>query len=85
MPRGEETRNRIHDINRELGDTSNLPERESRPYQLRIVGIDTAQARRGRSIDHGNISTPFASVRGWEMRKHEAVQIRVGLGGRPKE
>ena len=71
----------MHDINRELGDTTNLPERHSRPYLLRIVGIETAQTRLCRSIDHRNIPTPFASVIGWEIRKHEIVQIGVGPGG----
>ena len=78
MPRGEETRNSMHDINRELVDTTNLPERHSRPY---LLGIDTAQTRLGRSIYHRNIPTLFASVIGWEIRKHEVVQIGVGPGG----
>ena len=73
----------MHDINRELVDTTNLPERHSRPY---LLGIDTAQTRLGRSIYQRNIPTLFASVIGWEIRKHEVVQIGVGPGGgRPKE
>ena len=71
MPRHEVTRNRVHDIISEMGHTAHMPEWHSRPHPPRIIGIEAAQARPRRSIDHRHNPTPFAAVIGWELRQHE--------------